>query len=64
MYVFPFPFGTAQNDQSKNLTISVWHVLDEIWDELRFFTTNLNLPSDGTNLFHFGPAHRMTKTRS
>ena len=37
MYVFIFPVGTAQNDQGKRLTVSVWHVLDEIWDELRYW---------------------------
>jgi hypothetical protein len=33
-YVSPFPFGTAQKDQGKGLTISAWHLHNEIWNEL------------------------------
>jgi hypothetical protein len=34
-YVSAFLFGTAQHDQGNDLTVSAWHVLDEILDELR-----------------------------
>ncbi len=34
LYVPSFPFGTAQTDQVKELTIYAWHVHNEIWNEL------------------------------
>jgi hypothetical protein len=43
-------FGTAQNDQRNELTISAWHVLDEIWDELLLIFSGYVFP------FPFGTA--------
>ena len=56
LYVLPFPFGTAQNDQRKGLTISAWHVLRNSMDLQRVripipFWYSSEGPRQGTNHF-------------